>query len=303
MKRILSICTFFFFKIFAQEAISVPTLQDYSVALETALQEERWWDAIDYADIVAKKYPTTPLAEESHFQMGEAYLELAAPFHANQAFSEYLHHSHSPHHFEKAIEYKFSIAEAFRKGEKKPLFGSHKMPKWMPAQEDAVEIYDEVVTALPHSEMAVQSLMGKAQLQRDLEDYKPSIETLDHLLRRFPKHDLAAAAFLEKIHVYFLQCQGKNLDLDLLDLARITQKKFRLSFPREPRLQEGEKFLRDMEEIFAKNLLTTGQFFEKTKKFPAASLYYQKVTATYPNTDSAQVARENLLRLSPPPAQ
>jgi outer membrane protein assembly factor BamD (BamD/ComL family) len=168
------------------------------------------------------------------------------------------------------------------------------MPAWLPAQEDALKIYDEVIAALPHSEIAAQALLNKARLQVYFEDYKPSIETLDFLIRRFPKHALAAESFLEKNKIYLIQCKAQNLDPDLLDLAEVNTRKFQQAFPREPRVAEAERIISEMKEIFAENLFETGCFFQKTKKIPASIIYYTKVVAKYPNTQAALSAREKL---------
>jgi outer membrane protein assembly factor BamD (BamD/ComL family) len=271
-----------------------PSVQEYNSYLQQALRDQNWWAVIDYADIISYNFPTSPFAQDMAFMMGEAYFNLGQLELSNECFSSYLNHNTSPRHFEKAIEYKFNIAEQFKSGVKKPLFGSHKLPKIVPAKEDAVQIYDEVITTLPHSEFAAQSLIGKAKIQAELEDYKPSLETLDLLIRRFPKHDLAAAAYLEKILVYLMQSQGQNLDPDLLDLAEVNLRKFRIAFPREPRIAAAEKSISEMQEIFAQNLLDTGRFFEKTKKIPASIIYYNKVIVKYPNTEAAAAARSKL---------
>ncbi len=273
---------------------NVPSAQEYNSALQQALNGGDWWKVVDYANIISYNFPTSPFASEASYLMGEAYYKLNQFEYANECFTAYLTHAIAPKHFEEAIEYKFNIAEHFAQGTKKRLFGSPKMPAWVPAKEDSIEIYDQVIAGLPHSDFAVRALLSKARVQAYMEDFKPSIETLDLLIRRFPKHDLTAEAYLEKGKVYLMECQAQNLDPDLLDLAELNLRKFRLSFPRELRLVESEKTLSDMKEVFAQNLLETGDFFEKTKKMPASEIYYHKVVANYPETQAATVAREKL---------
>lgn len=276
-----------------------PSVQEYNSAMQKAIASGDWWAVVDLANIISYNFPTTPFASEASYIMGEAYYKLNQIEYANDCFTAYLNHVSSPKHFEEAIEYKFNIAEQLANGAKKRLFGSAKMPAWVPAQEDSIEIYDEVIAALPHSEFAVKSLLSKSRVQTYLEDYKPAIETLDLLIRRFPKHDLAAEAYLEKCKIYLIQCQAQNLDPDMLDLTQVNLRKFRLAFPREIRVQEGEKILAEMQEIFARNLYETGYFFEKTKKIPASIIYYHKVIAKYPNTEAAEASREKLEILQP----
>ena len=218
-----------------------PSAQEFNSSLQQAISDGNWWAVIDYAGILSYHFPTSPFAQDSSFLIGEAYLNLGQPSIANDYFTAYLNTPIPPRRFEEAIEYKFNIAERFLQGEKKPLFNSHKGPKLISAKEDALKIYDEVLVTLPHSEYAAKSLLGKAQIQAEMEDYKPSLETLDLLIRRFPKTEFAARGFLEKLHVYLMQCQGRSLDPDLLDLSAVTLRKFRVSFPREPRLAEAEE--------------------------------------------------------------
>jgi outer membrane protein assembly factor BamD (BamD/ComL family) len=277
-----------------------PSVQEYNSALQQAIAQGNWWDVIDYATTISYNFPTSPFAQEASYLMGEAYYKVNQLEYANDCFTAYLNHVSSPKHFEEAIEYKFNIAEQFASGAKKRLFGSIKMPAWVPAKEDSIEIYDEVIAGLPHSEFAAKALLSKARIQTYFEDYKPALETLDLLIRRFPKHDLAAEGFLEKNRVFVAQCKAQLLDPDLLDLAEVNLRKFRLAFPREPRLEDAGKILSEMQEIFAQNLFETGHFFERTKKIPASLIYYKKVIAKYPNTEAAEASRAKLETFSPP---
>ncbi len=271
-----------------------PSVQEYNSALQDAIAAQDWWAVVDYATIITYNFATTPFAQEAPFIMGEAYFKLGQYEFANESFTAYLNHAAAPKHFEEAIHYKFTIAEMFATGTKKRLFGSIKFPAWVPAKEDSVQIFDEVIAALPHSDIAGKSLLSKARVQAYMEEFKPGIETLDLLIRRFPKNELAAEAFLEKNKILLQQCKGQDLDPDLLDLAEVNLRKFRLAFPRENRIVEAETLFSEMQEIFANNLLDTGYFFEKTKKIPASILYYTKVIAKYPDTEAAASARQKL---------
>lgn len=276
-----------------------PSVQEYNSALQQAISAGKWWDVIDYAEIISYNFPTSPFAQEASYLMGEAYYKLGEFESANECFTAYLNHVASPRHFEEAIEYKFNIAEQFANGTKKRLFGSVKMPAWVPAKEDSIEIYDEVIASLPHSDIAAKSFLSKARIQAYTEDFKPSIETLDLLIRRFPKHELAAEGYLEKSRVYLAQCQIESLDPDVLDLTEVNLRKFRLAFPRDPKLEEAEKIFSQMQEMFAQSLFETGCFFEKTKKTPASLIYFNKVIAKYPKTEAAAASREKIEMLSP----
>ena len=274
-----------------------PTVTDFNRYMQEAIADEDWWAVIDYADIISYHFPTSPFAQETAYLMGYSYLKLGQLELANQMLSTYLTHFANHAHFEEAIQLKFQIADAFANGSKKSLFGSHKMPKWLPAEEDAVTIFDEVIAAIPHSDIAAKSLLGKGKVQREIEDFKPAVETLQTLIRRFPKTEMAAEAYLQVSKTYLEQCKKTSLDLDLLSLAQVNLKKFKLAFPREPRLEEAEKIYSEVEELFANNLLETAKFYERTKKLPASKIYYNRVIAKYPESEAAKLARQRMSEL------
>lgn len=277
-----------------------PSVQEFYSYLQEAIDDEDWWSAIDYGEIVLYHFPESPFKQEVPYLIGMAYYKLNQYELANTALSEYLKDAASPKHFEEAIEMKFAIAEYFREGGKKHLFGSHKLPAIMPAREDALKIYDEVITTLPHHEIAISALLGKAEIQAYLEDFKPSIETLQLLIRRFPKHDLSAEGFLQINKVYLKQCQVQHLDPSLLELAEANLRKFQLAFPREPRLEEAALALHDMQELYAKSLFETGEFFQRRKQNDASIIYFSQVISKYPDTQTAAAAREKITLLQPP---
>jgi outer membrane protein assembly factor BamD (BamD/ComL family) len=278
---------------------NAPSAVEYNSSLQEALANKDWWGAIDFANIIAYNFPSSPFSYELPYLMGFAYCQVEQYELANKSLSAYLNHSASHSHFEEAVRMKFEIAQAFLHGKKKRLFGCHKLPAWLSAKEDALEIFDEVIATVPHSDMAAASLLGKAKIQTEFEDYKPAVETLAMLIRRFPKTDAAAEAYLEIAHVYFQQSQNSSLDLDILELAEVNLRKFKSAFPREARVLEAEKILSETDELFAANLLDTGQFFERTKKTSASIIYYNRVVAKYPDTKAAEAARKKLQVLQP----
>ncbi len=280
-------------------AVQPPPMMDLHSGLQKAIDLEDFWSVIDYAEAIARYYPDSPFAHEAAYQCGETYFKMGEYELANVAFSKYLNQPGNIKHFEEVIHYKFTMAEMFRNGLKMRLFESHKLPRWAPSEEGAIALYDEVITTVPHEEIAAQSLWGKGKLQVVLEDFKDSIDTFQTLIRRFPKHDLAVQAYLEINQTYLQQCKTEHLDLDLLDLAEMNFRKFQLAFPREPRLEAAEKALTDMQQLYANNLLETGRYYEKVKKIPACIIYYNKVVSKYPDTEAAKQAQEKLERLQP----
>jgi outer membrane protein assembly factor BamD (BamD/ComL family) len=284
-------------KLMNSELVATLSVQEHYSAILEAYQNEQWEQLIHQSLIMIHNFPSTPFAEETYYYLGVGYFQMAEFELSNKNLTHYLKQQTSPKFFEEAIQFKFQIAEQFRHGAKKHLMGWESMPKWMPAREEAIAIYEEVITALPHHELAAHALFGKAKLLLKDEEYKASIETHQTLIRRFPKHPLAIESFIGIAQVYLIQSKERYPDQDFLDLAEINLKKFKFSFPGEERVSEAENMFVEMKEIFAGNLYDTGQFYERTKKPHAAHIYYNRILNKYPETKVALSAEKRLAKI------
>ncbi len=305
LSPILSHATYIFKngKLIKSEEFATLSVQEhYSAAME-AYQNQNWEELIHQALIVIKNFESTPFALDGYYYLGVGYFHTEELEYANRFFTTYLKKQVAPKYFEEAIEYKFKIADRYQKGARKHVFGTETLPKWLPAREDAIAIYDEVITALPHHDLAAYSLFGKAQLLLKEEEYKSSVETYQVLIRRFPKHPLAAEAYVGVGEVYLVQSQQSYPDQDFLDLAQINLRKFHQDFPGEEKLQVAEQHFLKMKELYASDLYDTARFYERTKKPQAAYIYYTRIMAKYPETTVSGTAKKRLDRMHYTPVQ
>ena len=288
-------------KLINTEYAATFSVQEHYSAILQAYQQEQWEEVIRQSLIMIHNFPSTPFADETHFYLGVAYFNLYELEFANQYLTRYLKSQATPKFFEEAIQFKFQIAEQFHHGAKKHLLGWQHLPKWVSAREEAIAIYEEVLTALPHHELAACALFGKAQLHLQEEEYKASVETYQTLIRRFPKHPLSVESYIGIAQVYLMQSKDRYPDQDYLDLAEINLKKFKSSFPKEEKIAEAERLLLEMKELFANNLYDTARFYERTKKPHAAHIYYDRIVAKYPQTKAAELAAKRLEKLEQDP--
>jgi outer membrane protein assembly factor BamD (BamD/ComL family) len=268
--------------------------QEHYQGMIAANDKQDWKEVIRQSMILKKHFDATPFVQEAPFFLGISYFHLEDYELANKYLSAYLSRQVTPKYFEEVIQYKYAIAEKFHQGKKKHLFGVESMPKWLPATEEALALYDEVITALPHHDLAAKSYFSKAQLLLDSDDYKAAIEAYQTLIRRFPKHPLAIESYIGIGKVYLKQCRDEYPDPDFLDLAEINLRKFKESFPGEEKYLTAEATLMRMRERYAKNLFETAQFYQRTKKSQAATLYYRKIMQKYPGTFAAQESEKRL---------
>ncbi|QVL57935.1 MAG: outer membrane protein assembly factor BamD [Simkaniaceae bacterium] len=263
-------------------------------------QNEEWQKLAWKCEDLIADFPSSPFAREALYYLGVAEFKLGEYEYANGAFSNYLKEELTPKFFEQTIRYKFEIATEFDGGARTRLFGWNKMPKWLPAYEVAIEIYDEVITTMPRDDLAAKSLYRKGVLLLRMEEYKKSIDSFQTLCRRFPKHPLAPDGYVGISDVYLTESKKEFPDSNKLELAEINLRKFKTHFPSEPRVEEAEKRLLGMKEELASDLLEIAEFYERTKKGKAAAIYYATILKKYPETKAAKKSEIRLKVLDVP---
>ena len=271
-----------------EENIEYENASDYYRRMVNSMKEDHWREASFYGEELVFLFPESPLVFETYYTLGVASFNLYELEKADHFFSSYLREDPNPKFFQKAVEYKFQIAEAFDQGYKKHLFGIHKMPKLMKANEEALALYEEVITTLPRDSLAAKALYQKGMLLLKLEEYTKSVETLQTLIRRFPKHPLTPEAYVGICEVYATHYKKEFADPDYLDLAEINLRKFKFDFPGESRIEACENLLGSMKEGLAADLYEIGDFYRRTKKTKAAVIYFSTILKKYPGTSFAK---------------
>lgn len=280
--------------LFAEEL----SLQDIYLDLTTAYENKQWENLKVCSQDVLMNHAGAYFAHDAIYFLGIAYFNLSELDLASKQFSSYLKKKYSPKFFLQALNYKFLIAERYRAGEKKRILGFKNLPKMVSGKEDSLSLYDEIISIVPNHELAMKSLYGKAKILSSTNELKESMETFQKLIRDFPKSAFAIESFIEIGDIFLRQTTPKHQNPDLLDMAKLNLKKFKSSFPGEPRTEEVEKKLLQMKEIHAQGLYEIGRFFERTKKPKASILYYSKIVSLFPETTYAKLSQERLHLIS-----
>lgn len=252
--------------------------------------KKEWKEAIPHFVAVTNHFPEADCHTEALYCVGVCYYFQGELDLANRYFSEYLAAPDSSKRYEKALEFKFHIADYYANGRKKHLFGRRYLPTLLGTLDEAIRIYDEVIAALSNKECAIGALYGKAEVLQRQRKYDASIEVLKTLIHRYEVHELAEKGLVKISEIYLERAHHEAQNPDLLSLAELNLRTFRQHFPSSPQIKLAEDNLLSMQEIFAASLFETARFYERKKKPSAAQIYFKELVAKYPNTESAQKA-------------
>lgn len=255
--------------------------------------------AIKHLHIVSRNYPDTPSGQDAFFYLGEAYYKICEFDRANDAFNHYLSCLSNPRYFLETLEYKFAIAEKFRKGARMHCRGSRFFPKWASGHVLALDIYNDIIASMAGDELTVRSLFSKACLLWHMGDFRDSVDTFQTLIRRFPKNEYAPRAYARIMQVYIDQAKREKQNPDILTFAQMNLSRFEADFPREELLETAKKDYFFLRELYARSLYETAIFYERLNQPRAAVIYYQKTFFDFPKTLTAEKSKRRLACLCP----
>ena len=280
----------------ADEVATMPVQEHFSRGV-AAMNCRDWDEAYKEFRIVVVNFPDSSFAPDSYFYLGIAYYNLGDFDFANEAFSDYLKVQNNPTYFEETLKFKFSIAQKFKEGARKHMFGTKYLPKWASGQSVALSTYDEVIAALPCHEIAAKALYSKGELLWEMRDYRESIDCFQTITRRFSKNEFAPQSYLAITEIYLEQSRMEFQNPDILALAQINLRRFKHDFPRDERIEEAESNVQEIKEVYAQGLYDTGMFYERVKKPYSSVLYYKNAINQFPETKVAQHCRQRLCAL------
>lgn len=264
------------------------SVQEHYAAAMNAYEKKNWYELVQHTLIITANFPDSVFVDEATYYLAVGYFHLKDYELSNQQFTKYLKRQGAPKHFEEAVEYKFHIAEKFEDGAKKHVLGFKSLPQWLPAKEEALKIYEEVISALPNHEIAAKALFSKGKLELFEKNYVEAIEGFQNLIRRFPKNPLTPKSYQMIATTYLEQAKNDYPDPDLLDLSEINLKRYMQDFPSDEEIAFVKKKFADMQELYAAQLFQIGNFYQKTKKKEAAELYFIKILSKFPDTKIAK---------------
>lgn len=267
-----------------------------------AFEAKDFHAASDKFRFFIKKYPKHSCVEEAKFLLGVCYFQICEYDLANRIFTEYLECSVTPKHFEDVVKYKFCIAQKFQQGECKRILGWKRLPKWISAEQEAIDIYDELASIYPHDDIAAYALFNKGCILFKRGCFKESVDEFQTVIRRFPR-TLAAASSYEAISsAYVQEARLEPNNPDFLCLAMVNLKKFKQSFPGDEKVECLDKNYLLMQAIYAKGFYDMGLFYERTEHKRAAWIYYMTTIKEFPDTNYACLAKNRLKTLCLPEA-
>ncbi|MEO5717885.1 MAG: outer membrane protein assembly factor BamD [Chthoniobacterales bacterium] len=242
---------------------------------------------------MVKRYPRSDKAPEATFRAGkltelQGDLLKAAPIY--RALTEI--YPQTPH-FQEAIESQFRIGEILLNGKKRKILG---VPVGSTLDE-AVEIFAAIVRTAPYGRYTARAQfdIGRAREKQGSPDL--AIDAYQSVVEKFPSDPLAVDAQYQIGYIWYAATRAGTYDPAAADHARTAFQDFLFRFPKSEKAAQARENLAKLETRLTKGSLEIAKYYDKTKNYRAAVLYYNEVIRQQPGSPESALAKTRIEQL------
>lgn len=238
-----------------------------------------------------KLYPASPNASKAQFRIAEI---LEAQGNLNRAFDAYqtlLTRYPDTEEFDAAVAQQVIIANKYLTGRQMKVLGI----SLMPGAERAQKMYESILKSAPYSKHAAVSQFNLGlsfEKQGSITEARQAYQTV---LDKYPNSAVADDALYQIAYVYMKTgLSGGTQDLSALVMAKETFEDFLFQFPNSEKTAQAKENLRTIGDQESADLMAIAKYYDWSKNYRAAVIYYNDVIRRQPSSDAAETARNRV---------
>jgi outer membrane protein assembly factor BamD len=244
--------------------------------------------AIDAYRRVARNHQFTAQGATAQFRVAEILWQTGDVERAFQAFNRYISDYPESIRFDEAIRAQIEIANTFLDGRRVRFLGLPIVAGF----DRAAEMYAAIVAAAPFSKYAPMAQFNLGLARERQGRTKEAIQAYQTVMDRYPASPVAASALYQIGYVYMRQgLRGRSEDMSALILARNAFEDYLMFFPRSEKAEQARENLLALQSRETGDLYGIARFYDRSRDFRAAFIYYNEVIRRNPNSQDAELAR------------
>ncbi len=217
---------------------------------------------------------------ESHGEYDKAY----------DAYSVYLTKYPRGEDFDAVVEAQFKIAKLFLEGQKRKVLG---VP-FAPSMTRAEEMFEGIIKRAPFSKFAPLAQFNLGQTLEKQAKYPEAIAAYQTLVTKYPTDAVADDAQYQIGYVMLREAREGSYDAASQQKAREAFEDFITRYPDSEKVPQARENLKSLTGGATKGALDIAKFYEKTKKYKAAVIYYNEVVRNQPDSPESAVAKARI---------
>lgn len=242
---------------------------------------------------LVKRHPVSVLAGKAQLRIGRI-LEAGGEYDdAYNAYATYLTKYPKGEDFESVVESMSKIAKLFLDGEKKKLFGIKVASSMTRAQ----EMYEGIVKRAPFSKYAPIAQFNVGQALEKEGNYDLALVAYTSCVSRYPNDPIADDAQYQIGYVRMKQYREGSYDQAGAQKAREAFEDFISRYPDSEKVPQAKENLKLLQGGSTKGVLDIAKFYDKTKQYKAAVIYYNDVIKNSPDSAESSFAKTRIEEL------
>lgn len=241
-----------------------------------------------------KAFPASPKASKAQFQVALLLEESGNYSKAFDAYQTLVARYPDTPEFEQAVAKQVLIANALLQGRRLKFLGM----SILPSTERAQQMYEAILKNAPYSKHAP---IAQFNLGLSFERQKLPREAqiaYQGVMDKYPTSDVADDALYQIAYTYMQAgLSGNSRDLSSLVLARETFEDFLLQYPKSEKAPQARDNLATIGAGEGGDLLRIAKYYDWSKNYRAAAIYYNDIIRKQPNTAQAEEAKTRIEEL------
>jgi outer membrane protein assembly factor BamD len=236
---------------------------------------------------LVKQYGQSFLAPKAQRKVGQLLEKHGDYDKAYDAYNYYLTKYPQGEDFDAVVDSMFKIAKLFLEGEKRRLFGV----KVAASMQRAQAMFEGIVKNAPFSKLAPLAQFNVGQALEKQGEYPKAIDAYQTCYTKYPSDPVAADALYQVGYVRAKEAREGSYDPATNQKAREAFEDFVARYPNSEKVAQARENIKVLEGGTNKNILEIAKFYDKTKKFKAAVIYYNDVIKGQPGSPEAEYAK------------
>lgn len=245
-----------------------------------------------------RTYPASKLASKAQLQLADLQLIQGRWNPAFDAYQTLITRYPDTPEFEGAVARQVLIANSFLDLRRVMVLGYPVPVPGITGLERAAKMYEMILKNAPYSIYApiTQFNLGLAfQRARKIKEARDSYQKV---LDKYPNSDVCDDALYQIGYIYMqLGLTSSSQDLSALVLARETFEDFLLQYPKSEKAPQARDNLATIGRAEADNLIGIAKYYDWSKNYKAAIIYYNDVVRKQPKTPDAELAKTRIEEL------
>ena len=246
---------------------------------------------------VVRVWPFSDYAPEAQFLVGRSYEESGRDEKAFKAYQSLVEKFPKSANYEEVVERQYQIANRYLAGQWFKLWG---FIPFFPSMDKTVQMYEKLIKNGPYSEVAPKAQLNIGAAREKQSDFPAAVKAYETAADKYhDRRQVAADALFKAGLAYMKQAKTAEYDQSIAGQAISTFTDFMILYPQDPRVPEAQSHIASLRTEQARGSMLVARFYEKSRQWNGALVYYNEVLVRDPQSKYAEEARQRIEQIKP----